>query len=240
MKRLPTSLLRGPSLFLRNAASRRSRRNGWLALCIRNLARSHRSRHRLARCLTSSLIGLAAPSAWAEAAVDETLAAAVDRFHAVLVDAMQTEGFSQRVALLEPAVVDFFDLGTVARISLGPTWRSLTAERRSAFTALMRRLITATYADRFDSYGGQSFAQVETVAASTGPVVKTVLNRTNDEPVNLDYYFRNGRAFNVVADGVSDLSLRRADYAGIIRATGYDGLVADIEAGIAELELAQR
>ncbi|MYE87289.1 MAG: ABC transporter substrate-binding protein, partial [Gammaproteobacteria bacterium] len=79
-----------------------------------------------------------------------------------------------------------------------------------------------------------SFVQVETVAASTGPVVKTVLNRTNDEPVNLDYYFRSGKAFNVVADGVSDLSLRRADYAGIIRAAGYDGLVADIEASIAE------
>jgi len=153
---------------------------------------------------------------------------------------MQTAGFAQRVALLEPAVADFFDLGTVARISLGPTWRSLAEERRSAFAALMRRLITATYADRFDSYSGQSFAQVETVAASTGPVVKTVLNRTNDEPVNLDYYFRNDKAFNVVADGVSDLSLRRADYAGIIRATGYDGLVAEIEAGIAELELAER
>jgi len=214
--------------------------HGRLALCIRHSARLRRSRHRLACCLVGGLIGLAAPLAWAEAAVDQTLADSVDRFHAVLLDAMQTAGFAQRVALLEPAVADFFDLGTVARISLGPTWRSLAEERRSAFAALMRRLITATYADRFDSYSGQSFAQVETVAASTGPVVKTVLNRTNDEPVNLDYYFRNDKAFNVVADGVSDLSLRRADYAGIIRATGYDGLVAEIEAGIAELELAER
>ncbi|MCZ0944954.1 MAG: ABC transporter substrate-binding protein [Gammaproteobacteria bacterium] len=167
------------------------------------------------------------------AAADDA-AASVERFHAVLIEAMQTEGFGQRKTLLDPAVAEFFDLGTVARISLGPTWRSLAEERRAAFVALMQRLIIATYADRFDSYSGQSFVQVETVAASTGPVVKTVLNRTNDEPVNLDYYFRSGKAFNVVADGVSDLSLRRADYAGIIRESGFDGLVADIEASIAE------
>ena len=180
-----------------------------------------------------SLSALAAPTA--RVAADEAVAASVDGFHAVLIDAMQTEGFDRRVALLEPAVAALFDLGAVSRISVGPTWRSLDEERRSAFVALMQRLITATYADRFDSYSGQSFVLVETVSASTGPVVKTLLNRTSDEPVNLDYYFRGGKAFNVVADGVSDLSLRRADYAGIIREAGFDGLVADIEASIAEL-----
>ncbi|MCY4343559.1 MAG: ABC transporter substrate-binding protein [Gammaproteobacteria bacterium] len=180
------------------------------------------------------LAGLPGPAAWANPAGGE-VAASVDAFHAVLLDAMQTQGFAQRAALLEPAVAAFFDLEAVARISLGASWRSLAEERRSAFVDLMRRLITATYADRFDSYSGQSFVRAETVTASTGPVVKTLLNRSNDEPVNLDYYFRGGKAFNVVADGVSDLSLRRADYAGIIRAAGHDGLVADIEASIAEL-----
>lgn len=189
---------------------------------------------RLVCLLLFSLAGFAGSPAWADVASDEA-AASVDAFHAVLLDAMQTQGFTERQALLDPAVAAFFDLGSVARISVGPTWRSLAEERRSAFVALMQRLITATYADRFDGYSGQSFVPVETVPASTGPVVKTRLNRTNDEPVNLDYYFRNGKAFNVVADGVSDLSLRRADYAGIIREAGFDGLVADIEASIREL-----
>ena len=66
-------------------------------------------------------------------------------------------------------------------------------------------------------------------------MVKTLLNRASGEPVNLDYYFRGARVFNVVADGVSDLSLRRADYAGIIREEGIEGLVIHIEASIAEM-----
>ena len=169
------------------------------------------------------------------AATDEAVAASVDRFHGLLIETMRTEGFDRRAALMEPAVAEFFDLGAVARISVGPNWRGLSEERRSAFVALMHRLVTATYADRFDSYSGQSFVQVETVTASTGPVVKTLLNRASGEPVTLDYYFRGARVFNVVADGVSDLSLRRADYASIIREEGIEGLVIHIEASIAEM-----
>lgn len=168
------------------------------------------------------------------AAGDEA-SGSVDRFHELLIEAMQTQGFDRRAALLEPAVAEFFDLGAVARISVGPSWRGLSEERRSAFVELMRRLVTATYADRFDSYSGQSFVEVATVSASTGPVVKTLLNRASGEPVNLDYYFRGAKAFNVVADGVSDLSLRRADYASIIREEGIEGLVTHIEASIVEM-----
>ena len=192
--------------------------------------------NRFLPCLLVFSLGcLGSAPVWAEAATGEAAAASVERFHGLLIEAMQTGGFDQRAALLRPAVAEFFDLGAVARISVGPSWRGLDEPRRAAFAALMHRLIAATYADRFDGYSGQSFAHVETLSASTGPVVKTVLNRASGEPVNLDYYFRGGKAFNVVADGVSDLSLRRADYAGIIREEGFDGLVAHIEANIAEL-----
>ena len=60
-------------------------------------------------------------------------------------------------------------------------------------------------------------------------MVKTQLVRANGERVNLDYYFNAGSVFNVVADGVSDLSLRRADYNSIIKQEGYDALIRDIE-----------
>ena len=44
----------------------------------------------------------------------------------------------------------------------------------------------------------------------------------------------SGRVFNVVADGVSDLSLRRADYNSIIKREGYDALIQQVEANIVE------
>ena len=161
--------------------------------------------------------------------------AKVDRFHAALIAAMQAGGFGERMALLEPAVAEFFDVATVARISVGASWRGLSEERRAAFVELLERLILATYADRFDSYSGQRFVRLEVATASTGTVVKSQIQRASGEPVNLDYYFRGERVFNVVADGVSDLSLRRADYASIIRSQGFDALVEHVQADIAEL-----
>lgn len=171
----------------------------------------------------------------APAAAAEGAEAKVDRFHAALVAAMQAGGFGERLALLEPAVAEFFDVATVARISVGASWRGLSEERRAAFVELLERLILATYADRFDSYSGQRFVRLEVAAASTGTVVKSQLQRASGEPVNLDYYFRGERVFNVVADGVSDLSLRRVDYASIIRSQGFDALIEHVQADIAEL-----
>lgn len=164
----------------------------------------------------------------------EAAAASVDRFHNTLVEVMQAGAFAVRLKLLEPAVAEFFDAASIARISVGASWRGLAEEQRTAFIALLGRLIVATYADRFDGYSGQRFQRVDAVAASTGVVIRSQLIRSNGQPVNLDYYFRGDKVFNVVADGVSDLSLRRADYAGIIRKQGFAALVLYIESSIAE------
>ena len=41
--------------------------------------------------------------------------------------------------------------------------------------------------------------------------------------------------FNVVADGVSDLSVRRADYNSIVKSEGYAALLERMRDNIAEL-----
>ena len=147
---------------------------------------------------------------------------------------LKTEEYAARFALLEPAVGELFDLETIARISLGKTWRTLEAEQQAEFVELLRVLIVATYSDRFDNFDNQRFEHIETIASRRGWVVKTELVRSNGERVNLDYYYRDGRVFNVVADGVSDLSLRRADYNSIIKREGYDALIQQVEANIVE------
>ena len=58
--------------------------------------------------------------------------------------------------------------------------------------------------------------------------MKTEMVRANKEIVRLDYYFLNGGVFNVVADGVSDLSLRRADYNSIIKSEGFLALLSHL------------
>ncbi len=179
------------------------------------------------------LLGLAWPT-WGGAGDSVIAAGRTANFHATLIEALKTEEYAARFRLLEPAVGELFDLETISRISLGKTWRTLAAEQQTEFVELLRVLIVATYADRFDSFDDQRFELIETIASRRGWVVKTELVRSNGERVNLDYYYRDDRVFNVVADGVSDLSLRRADYNSIIKREGYDALIQQVEANIVE------
>lgn len=195
----------------------------------------------------SLLLGYAAPLA-AQTEIAESAAQSpvkqpvrdVEAFHSELLLAMQAEGdYQQRLQALRPVVLQFLDVPSIARICLGRTWRDLAAAERDEFTNLLGELIAATYADRFDGYSGQRFVTQIAEEARGGVVVKTLLERPKDEPVRLDYYFRRGKAFNVVADGVSDLSLRRADYNAIIKEEGYAALLAHMRSQLAEFDAVQ-
>jgi len=163
------------------------------------------------------------------------VAAQIDGFHGLLIEVMRSgSGFEGRAALLAPVIGELFDVPTISRISLGKTWKTLEGSAQSDFSALLEELIVATYADRFDSYNDQTFHHGAAEPARRGWVVKTELEKSDGSRVTMDYYFRDGKVFNVVADGVSDLSLRRADYNSIVKNEGYEQLLAHIRENIVE------
>ena len=158
----------------------------------------------------------------------------VEDFHQQLLMTMQQgDNFQQRYAMLAPIVAKSFDMKTIARVSLGKTWRSLSEQQRTDFKKLMQEVIVSTYSDRFDGYNDQRFVTRDSRDKGNGRwVIKTDLLKSNGQAVHLDYYFRNGLIFNVVANGVSDLSLRRSDYAAILKEKDFNGLIADIRSSL--------
>jgi phospholipid transport system substrate-binding protein len=67
----------------------------------------------------------------------------------------RTLGQSGRFAQLAPVIRRTFDVPTMARLSIGPSWATLTDAQRQQMTESFGRYISAIYADRFDSYSGQ-------------------------------------------------------------------------------------
>jgi len=171
------------------------------------------------------------------AADEDANRATIEGFHKTLIAVMQSDAdFESRYATLLPAVSSAFDLDTVSRMSLGSPWRKLDDESRTEFRALMEQLIVSTYAERFDSYNDQHFEI--TLVSEPRPgrwLVRTLLHRKNDKPVSLDYYFKGVQVFNVVADGVSDLAVRRADYTAVVNEDGYAGLADSVREKIVGL-----
>jgi phospholipid transport system substrate-binding protein len=139
-------------------------------------------------------------------------------------------GQSGRFTRLEPVIRRSFDIASMARLSVGPSWTSLTEAQRQQMTESYARYISAIYADRFDSYAGQKLEVTGEQRAPSGVMVKSQIIKANGEPVKVDYLMRrNGDGWlisDIYLDGaISEVATRRSEFAAILKNDGIDGLI---------------
>lgn len=195
------------------------------------------------------LLGAAAaaslPLSAAELAVEtDTPEATVRSLHAGLVAVAEAHGaapLGERFRALEPLIDATHDLAYIAEFSIRRHWRELSAEEQSRFVAAFARLSVTTYASRF---GGVTAASFETSGIDTldsGRVeVHSAIARADGTRVPLDYMLQQGqdgswRIVNIVADGVSDLALKRAEYQRVLASGTIEDLIRHVEAQTAQL-----
>ena len=140
-------------------------------------------------------------------------------------------GQSGRFAQLEPVVRRTFDIASMARLSVGPSWATMNESQRQQVIDGFGRYISAIYADRFDSYAGQKLQVTDEQPAAAGIIVHSQIVKANGEPVKVDYLMRkNGDSWliaDVYLDGaISEVATRRSEFAAILKNEGIDGLIA--------------
>jgi phospholipid transport system substrate-binding protein len=143
----------------------------------------------------------------------------------------RTLGQSGRFVQLEPVVRRTFDIATMARLSVGPSWAKMTETQRQQIIDGFGRYISATYAERFDSYSGQKLQVTDEQPAAAGILVHSQIVKADGEPVRVDYLMRkNGDSWliaDIYLDGtISEVATRRSEFAAILRNEGIDGLIA--------------
>ncbi len=162
----------------------------------------------------------------------------VDRFHAALLDNMKQGAelsCAKREARLSPVVASTFDTPFLSRLILRKQWATLSAEQQAKFIKAIETMTVNAYAANFRSFGGESFVTLGADDQARGQkLVHSKLNRPNDDAVSFDYLMRQAgtddwRVVNVIAEGVSDLALRSAQYDKLFQEKGFDGLLAWIQ-----------
>ncbi len=143
----------------------------------------------------------------------------------------RTLGQSGRFVQLEPVIRKIFDIPSMARLSVGPSWATLTDAQRQQVTESFGRYIAAIYADRFDSYSGQKLQVTGEQPATSGVIVRSQIVKANGEPVKVDYLMRRSGDFWLISDiyldgAISELATRRSEFAAILKSQGIDGLIA--------------
>jgi phospholipid transport system substrate-binding protein len=143
----------------------------------------------------------------------------------------RTLGQSGRFTQLAPVIRRSFDIGSMARLSVGPFWTSLNEAQRQQVSDSFGRYISSIYADRFDSYDGQKLEVTGEQPAPSGVMVRSQIIKANGEPVKVDYMMRrNGDSWlisDIYLDGaISEVATRRSEFAAILKNGGIDGLIA--------------
>lgn len=188
-------------------------------------------------------LALVWPGALLQAAAGEAPRGVADRLDGALLEAMrnaETLGYGGRFAVLAPVLAQTFDFPFMARVSVGRHWRKMTEAEQARLIEVFGRLSTATFAARFNGYGGEVFEITGEEARPRGAVlVLNQLVKSDGEAVPIHYLMREGevgwRIVDVFLDAkFSEIAVKRSEYTAVIKREGLAGLIEVMEQKIAD------
>lgn len=165
----------------------------------------------------------------------------VDTFQGQLIGVMKDGkklGYAGRYEKLYSAVTDSHDLSKIARIVVGKEWEKLSEAQQQQLVDVFSKLSVASYAHNFKDFGGEAFVfDSEEETTRGGVVIHARLTIPDEKDVKFDYMLKekgsSWRIINIIANGVSDLALKRSEYTTILQREGFDALIAKINEKIA-------
>ena len=169
------------------------------------------------------------PVAWTQKLDTTDPAKTVNSLHSSLLKGMQGGdklGFQGRFKLLAPIVERSLDLDFIAKTALGKLWTKLNREQQQIFISHFHKLSISTYAGWFKEYDGEHFKYIDQKTMPRNYVlVRSQLIKSNGDTVSFDYLLRQDkkdwRIINILADGVSDLALKRVEYRSVLGKKGF-------------------
>jgi phospholipid transport system substrate-binding protein len=137
----------------------------------------------------------------------------------------------ERCRELAPVIEQVFALPLMTRLSVGPAWAKWSPEQQKALITAFSRYTIMNYARNFGHFDGQKF-EVDDNVVNRGPekIVRSRLIPQDGSPANLLYRALKvdgtWKIIDVYYDGVSELTLHRADFAGAVATGGAPALIA--------------
>ena len=195
-------------------------------------------------CIFALVLGLAAPClAQSPAQARQTLETAVNR----ILDAIRNPDYvnpNTRAPLrrqIEDEVYHIFDFGEFSSRTVGPRWRSFSAEQKKAFSDAFADLLLNTYLNKITGYNGETVAYTgETVSPDGDKVeVRTVITMKDGKktPVNYRMLYKDGswRVYDVIIENISLVKNYRTQFQDILNSASPEELTARVSAKAREV-----
>ncbi len=168
------------------------------------------------------------------AAQQASPAGVVESLHETLLSVMRNAdqlGYEGRLQRLAPVLQRAYDYDQMSKVASGSFWKRFSPDQRARLADAFARMSAATYAARFDDYGGEKFVTTGTKEApGGGTVVQTQLVRPGAETVSLDYLVKQTDEGMQIVDvfymgGISEVANQRSQFLSVLKAGGYEQLL---------------
>jgi len=174
----------------------------------------------------------------------------VEKLHTALLENMrdgQEVGFAGRKEKLAPIVHEVFDLEGMTRASVGAGWQKVPEGERKLLVEAFAGWTIATYASQFKAWDGEQFVTVShSDPEKIDVMVATQIKPKTGKATALTYRLRQQprdagggpwQVIDVLLDGaVSQLALRRADFAAVFAKGGAPQLTEHLKTLTQRLE----
>jgi phospholipid transport system substrate-binding protein len=139
------------------------------------------------------------------------------------------ESRAARRVEIKKVILGNFTFDEMAREALGRYWNTLDGSRRSEFTSVFQDLFLDSYSRLvLDFVRKEKIVYVGEDSAQSGTMVKTLMQRTNEE-IPVDYYLTQVggglKVRDVSIDGVSIVGNYRNSFSRIIKQESYESLL---------------
>ena len=166
--------------------------------------------------------------------------AVIETLNRALVDCMKRGeelGYSGRYDLRKPVMTQSFYFSYMVRKSTGSSWKTLTAAQQKTLIETYITWSVGRYAERFKKYKGQKFLVVSSAPflEKYRQVVVRIIKQDGSKR-ELNYLLADHKGswliVDIRVDGVSQLSLTRAQFRSILKDQGIDGLLKVLQTKI--------
>jgi len=146
------------------------------------------------------------------------------------------------IEIIDSRVLPHFNFASMTALAMGQNWRAATPEQKKDLTDAFRTLLVRTYASALAAYSEQKFdfRPLRAKPTDTDVTVQVRVIQPGQQPVPIDYAMEKTAAgwkvYDVMVGGVSLVANYRTEFASVVRGSGIDGLIRDLQAKNKTLE----
>ena len=138
--------------------------------------------------------------------------------------------------VIESKLLPHFDFERMTALAMGRNWRTATPEQQKQLVDQFRTLLVRTYSGALNQYRDQTFdfKPLRAEPNASDVIVKTEVQRSGQQPVQLDYGMtkKDGawKVYDVIVGGVSLVTNYRDEFNAQVQSGGIDGLIKTLTA----------